>query len=566
MVYGWVVNELPKWIVFGSWICMNIALFIYQFYNFTVLPRYFYSRAVLREALAFARGPAIIINFNIILILLPVCRNLISLIRGTGRCMPRTVKRVLDKNLTFHKAVAWTIIAASAMHIMAHYYNYERIAAAVRLNKLNNTEGVRLLPSGTVRLELLPANISLNPIAVCLVTAAGLTGHVITLALFLMVTSSLEFIRRSYFEIFWYTHHLFVIFLLGLAFHQFQQLLPVQTNAENVTGLLHIPSVCSLQSLDSCTPPKFNAAPPLSWTFMLAGLLIYIIERVIRFVRSLQRVVIIKVVQHPSKTIELQMRKKGFHTEAGQYVFINVPSVAYFEWHPFTLTSSPEEDYFSVHIRIVGDWSEELSKQLGSGRDGFKQSWELPLITIDGPFGTASEDVFEHEVGMLVGAGIGVTPFASILKSVFYKLTTEKKISLKKVYFYWICPEPQSFEWFASMLSSVEEQLTARGMSDFLDIHIYLSRGWKDKDAFAVYLREGEERDAVTGLQARTHYGRPDWSNIFDEISLSHANTDVGVFFCGPPALSHNLHEKCNQYTGRSDGNRARFLYNKENF
>lgn len=100
-----------------------------------------------------------------------------------------------------------------------------------------------------------------------------------------------------------------------------RQLLPVQTNAENVTGLLHIPSVCSLQSLDSCTPPKFNAAPPLvstwnvdlgtafnahylcfclylclqSWTFMLAGLLIYIIERVIRFVRSLQRVVIIKV-------------------------------------------------------------------------------------------------------------------------------------------------------------------------------------------------------------------------------------------------------------------------------
>ena len=33
------------------------------------------------------------------------------------------------------------------------------------------------------------------------------------------------------------------------------------------------------------------------------------------------------------------MRKRGFHTEAGQYVFINVPSVALFEWHPFTLTS-----------------------------------------------------------------------------------------------------------------------------------------------------------------------------------------------------------------------------------
>ena len=39
----------------------------------------------LQEALAFARGPALPINFNAILILLPVCRNLISFIRGTGR-------------------------------------------------------------------------------------------------------------------------------------------------------------------------------------------------------------------------------------------------------------------------------------------------------------------------------------------------------------------------------------------------------------------------------------------------------------------------------------------------
>ena len=33
------------------------------------------------------------------------------------------------------------------------------------------------------------------------------------------------------------------------------------------------------------------------------------------------------------------MRSKGFYAEAGQYVFVNVPSVALFEWHPFTLTS-----------------------------------------------------------------------------------------------------------------------------------------------------------------------------------------------------------------------------------
>ena len=76
-----------------------------------------------------------------------------------------------------------------------------------------------------------------------------------------------------------------------------------------------------------------------SWTFILAGLIIYTIERIVRFARSFRKVVVIKVVEHPSKTIEIQMRSRGFYAEAGQYVFINVPSVAYFEWHPFTLTS-----------------------------------------------------------------------------------------------------------------------------------------------------------------------------------------------------------------------------------
>lgn len=86
-------------------------------------------------------------------------------------------------------------------------------------------------------------------------------------------------------------------------------------------------------------------------------------------------------------------------------------------------------------------------------------------IAIDGPFGTASEDVFSHEVGLLVGAGIGVTPFASILKSVFYKLTQEgSNLKLKKMYFYWICPNPDSFEWFADLVNSVEQQMQDKGL------------------------------------------------------------------------------------------------------
>ncbi len=44
------------------------------------------------------------------------------------KVVPRSIRRLLDKNLTFHKAIAWMLIVSSAVHVMAHYYNYERLS------------------------------------------------------------------------------------------------------------------------------------------------------------------------------------------------------------------------------------------------------------------------------------------------------------------------------------------------------------------------------------------------------------------------------------------------------
>lgn len=66
---------------------------------------------------------------------------------------------------------------------------------------------------------------------------------------------------------------------------------------------------------------------------------------------------------------------------------------------------------------------------------------------VDGPFGTASEDVFDYEVSMLVGAGIGVTPFASILKSIWYKFKDNNpKLRTGKVT-HLLCSQISTFEY-----------------------------------------------------------------------------------------------------------------------
>ncbi|KAJ7378936.1 hypothetical protein OS493_019632 [Desmophyllum pertusum] len=70
--------------------------------------------------------------------------------------------------------------------------------------------------------------------------ASGITGAVITLCLILMLSSSTELIRRSYFEVFWYNHHMFVIFYIGLVLHGIQGVVRFQSNVDD-----HDPDVCS---------------------------------------------------------------------------------------------------------------------------------------------------------------------------------------------------------------------------------------------------------------------------------------------------------------------------------
>ena len=50
----------------------------------------------------------------------------------------------------------------------------------------------------------------------------------------------------------------------------------------------------------------------------------------------------LQVVKHPSKVLELQMKKSGFESLPGQYIFLKCPQISHLQWHPFTLTSVSE--------------------------------------------------------------------------------------------------------------------------------------------------------------------------------------------------------------------------------
>uniref|UniRef100_A0A3Q2HFC9 NADPH oxidase 2 n=1 Tax=Equus caballus TaxID=9796 RepID=A0A3Q2HFC9_HORSE len=525
---NWVVNEGLSIFVILVWLGMNAFLFVWYYRVYDNREQFFYTRKLLGAALPLARAPAACLNFNCMLILLPVCRNLLSFLRGSSACCSTRIRRQLDRNLTFHKMVAWMIALHTAIHTIAHLFNVEWCVDA----RVNNSDSYSVALSkfedkpGETYLNFAEKKIK-NPeggLLVAVTRLAGITGIVITLCLILIITSSTKTIRRSYFEVFWYTHHLFVIFFIGLAIHGAERIVRGQT-AQSL--IQHKPKICWKKidewgKIKECPIPQFSGNPPMTWKWIVGPMFLYLCERLVRFWRSQQKVVITKVVTHPFKTIELQMKKKGFKMEVGQYIFVKCPMVSRLEWHPFTLTSAPEEDFFSIHIRIVGDWTEGLFNACGCDKKEFQDAWKLPKIAVDGPFGTASEDVFSYEVVMLVGAGIGVTPFASILKSVWYKYCNNAtNLRLRKIYFYWLCRDTHAFEWFADLLQLLETQMQERNNADFLSYNIYLT-GWDESQASHFAVHHDEEKDVITGLKQKTLYGRPNWDNEFKTIASQH--------------------------------------------
>lgn len=564
---NWIINHGLTSFILVVWMGINIFLFVWFYFLYDLGERYFYTRHLLGSALAWARAPAAVLNFNCMLILLPVCRNLLSLIRGSFVCCGRTMRKQLDKNLSFHKLVAYMIALMTAVHTIAHLFNVERYNnsrlgdsgnLSTALSDLADTDNTTYL--NPIRItDLNPQQI---PTYFVFTTIAGLTGVVITLALILIITSSMEVIRRSYFEVFWYIHHLFIIFFAGLVFHGAGRI--VRGEVETVPP--HNITFCKDRPMEwgkipECPVPQFAGGFPQTWMWVIGPMVLYICERLLRFIRYMQTVRYRRIVMRPSKVLELQLMKNGFKMEVGQYVFLNCPAISQLEWHPFTMTSAPEEDFFSIHIRSAGDWTDKLidiMQKLPEGAQG-------PKMGVDGPFGTASEDVFDYEVSMLVGAGIGVTPFASILKSIWYKFKeSNPKLRTRKIYFYWLCRETHAFEWFADLLQVLEKEMEERGMGDFLTYKLYLTK-WDQSQAHHININSDKDIDVVTGLKQKTNYGRPAWDKEFEQVRKENPTSVVGTFLCGPEALAKVLEKKCAKYSD-VDPRKTKFYFNKENF
>ncbi|KAK5124610.1 hypothetical protein LTR85_001323 [Meristemomyces frigidus] len=97
---------------------------------------------------------------------------------------------------------------------------------------------------------------------------------------------------------------------------------------------------------------------------------------------------------------------RDWRYSAGQYILLQVPKVWAFQWHPFTI-SSCRGDCLQVHIKLDGDWTNKLRDVLPEGTD--------IRVGLDGPFGAPAQHFYDYDHSIIVGGGIGITPFSAIL-------------------------------------------------------------------------------------------------------------------------------------------------------
>lgn len=96
---------------------------------------------------------------------------------------------------------------------------------------------------------------------------------------------------------------------------------------------------------------------PNFWKWVVIPGLLYLCERFYRF--SLMRsehgkTYISSGLLLPSKVTHLVIKRPPhFDFHPGDYVFVNIPAIAKYEWHPFTISSAPEQEgknYFFIPI------------------------------------------------------------------------------------------------------------------------------------------------------------------------------------------------------------------------
>ncbi|XP_071953912.1 dual oxidase 2-like isoform X2 [Antedon mediterranea] len=511
-----IENERLKifWLVLYTLVLA--AVFAERAYYYSIEREFAGLRRIAGYGVTVTRGAASAMMFTFSSLLVTMCRNLITRLRETflHRFIP------FDSALAMHKIIALYALFFSVMHTIGHGINFYHIASQPP-NDLTC-----LFRDFFHRSHVLPKFHYW-----CWQTITGFTGVLLVLLACVMYVFATQYARRNVFNLFWLTHNMYVIFYILMVLHGSGRLVQ----------------------------------PPFFWFFFLGPAILFTLDKLVSISRKKAEIAVFKAELLPSDVTALTFKRPtSFEYKSGQWVRVACKTLGSGEYHPFTLTSAPHEDHLSLHIRAVGPWTTNIRHTYDPNT---VREHPYPKLYIDGPYGEGHQDWYQFEVAVLVGGGIGVTPFASILKDIVNKASSNTRFPCKKVYFIWVTRTQKHYEWLCDIIREVEEKDT----TDLVSTHIFITQFYQKFDLRTTMLYICERhfqkianRSLFTGLQSTTHFGRPDLPSFFNSLQDEHPDVSkIGVFSCGPPGMTNGVESACVEMN-KFDG--AAFIHHFENF
>ncbi|KAI0101234.1 ferric reductase like transmembrane component [Daldinia grandis] len=150
-------------------------------------------------------------------------------------------------------------------------------------------------------------------------------------------------------------------------------------------------------------------------------------------------------------TIPTQMKWKP-----GQYVYLRMPGISFFDNHPFTISSLCSDDFPSEYGEQYRDCTLVFKPYGGFTRRVLETAIDKgPFHTyrayLDGPYGGMRRELAAFDTCILIAGGSGVTALMSQLLNLIKRMRDGKAIT-KKVVVVWALKRLEAMDWFREEL------------------------------------------------------------------------------------------------------------------
>ncbi|KAL2367898.1 metalloreductase transmembrane component [Blastomyces gilchristii SLH14081] len=145
----------------------------------------------------------------------------------------------------------------------------------------------------------------------------------------------------------------------------------------------------------------------------------------------------------------------------GQYVYLRMPGISFFENHPFTVASLCSDDFPSEYGEEYRDmtlvfrpFSGFTGKVLDTALE--KGPYKTYRAFIDGPYGGMRREIASFDDVVFFAGGSGITAIASQLLDLIKRMRDGKALT-RTVRVIWALKRPETLEWFKEELRICRE-------------------------------------------------------------------------------------------------------------